>query len=514
MRLAVRYSEWITLALLTLASFAFFFWAYPYHLFHKEQTTLFLYNAESVAAYFERPAWLACLAGDFLTQFFYYIGGGPLVVSLVLSLLGLLTYDTVRRLTGRRMAVITMALVMIWEAGRLCGLVYPLSSTLALMGGLFLFGIYLRIKEMKIRVPAGIVCLVAGYGCFGYGAWIFLAFVTLSELKERRWVLAALFLSGVLVLPAGRYPATSWWGKADLDREYVLALDVETYFGNSRKVERLAQENRSFNWATYYYNLHNASQGVLSQRLLAHYQPATLGLFLPVDPSASYLSIQFANELWFQLGDMTMAEHCAMLSMIFSPRRTGSRMIKRLAEINLVNGDREAALKYLRILDKTWLYKGWARKRMADIPTENLRAWLEMKRSLIPTTDTLRQGNDVVTSLRNLLASHPGNKMAYEYLLCYHLLSKNIDAFAEDYVPGEINSRLYAEALLIHLARRGKIGVEELKQYQIPPETFHDFETYIRLYDKHQGDGTSLQKEYGRTYWFYYHYATFKQEES
>lgn len=33
-----------------------------------------------------------------------------------------------------------------------------------------------------------------------------------------------------------------------------------------------------------------------------------------------------------------MAEHCAMLSMIFSPRNSGSRMIKRLAEINLVNG--------------------------------------------------------------------------------------------------------------------------------------------------------------------------------
>ena len=57
-------------------------------------------------------------------------------------------------------------------------------------------------------------------------------------------------------------------------------------------------------------------------------------------------------------------EHCAMLSMIFSPRNSGSRMIKRLAEINLVNGDDEAALKYLRILDKTLLHKSWAEKRI------------------------------------------------------------------------------------------------------------------------------------------------------
>ena len=47
-------------------------------------------------------------------------------------------------------------------------------------------------------------------------------------------------------------------------------------------------------------------------------------LILPVNPSASFLSILFANELWFTLGDMTMAEHCAMLSMIFSPRNSGT----------------------------------------------------------------------------------------------------------------------------------------------------------------------------------------------
>ena len=124
------------------------------------------------------------------------------------------------------------------------------------------------------------------------------------------------------------------------------------------------ETDRQILWVSYYRNLYNAthpseinSPVSLSRNLLAWNQPGTNGLILPVNPSASFLSILFANELWFTLGDMTMAEHCAMLSMIFSPRNSGSRMIKRLAEINLVNGDDEAALKYLRILDKTLLHK-------------------------------------------------------------------------------------------------------------------------------------------------------------
>jgi len=39
------------------------------------------------------------------------------------------------------------------------------------------------------------------------------------------------------------------------------------------------------------------------------YQPASQGLFLPVAPHSTYLTIYAANEVWFALGDMTMAEH-------------------------------------------------------------------------------------------------------------------------------------------------------------------------------------------------------------
>ena len=46
---------------------------------------LFLYSGEFLRGYFQEEAWLACLTGDFLTQFFYYIGGGPFILSVVFN---------------------------------------------------------------------------------------------------------------------------------------------------------------------------------------------------------------------------------------------------------------------------------------------------------------------------------------------------------------------------------------------------------------------------------------------
>lgn len=507
----------ITLAVLAIAIFAFFFWMYPYHLFHKEQMMLFLYSGEFFRAYFQEEAWVACLVGDFLTQFFYYIGGGPLILSVVLTAFAGLTYQTSRQYIGKRYAFPLMLLLLVWEMGRSCGLAYPLSATLSLIGAEGIFLLYSRRQTEGQRLLSCIPAMLLCYWCFGYGAWLCLALMLLAGLIAHHQKLSVLLAGGILLLPATRYPATTWWSQPDLDREYVLGLDAEYYFGNPSKMRKNLQTDRQIPWATYYRNLYNAkypselnTPASLSRDLLAWDQPGTKGLILPVNPSASYLSILFANELWFTLGDMTLAEHCAMLSMIFSPRNSGSRMIKRLAEINLINGDDEAALKYLRLLDKTLLHKSWAEKRMPGQQTPPIKDWLEKKHAYIPTRDQLRIGEDAVTSLRNLVASNTGNLRAYEYLLCHHLLSKDLRSFWEDYVPGKVASPIFAEATLIHLARQGKIRAEELAKYKVPVEIAKQFADYTRLYEEKD---IRLKEKYGKSYWFYYHFATLASEK-
>lgn len=62
-----------------------------------------------------------------------------------------------------------------------------------------------------------------------------------------------------------------------------LALDSEMYFGRSEKVRKLLVEGEYRSpFTAYYYNLLNAQQNRLPDRLMDGYQPASQGLFLPV----------------------------------------------------------------------------------------------------------------------------------------------------------------------------------------------------------------------------------------
>lgn len=477
-----RYIEWGATGIGALALFLFFFKAVPYHLFHREQTQLFLCTADTLTEYWKHPAALACLAGDFLTQLFYYEGGGPAVMAAVLLLWGMVVFRLLLPYIGR-WAWVPAVLAVLWETGRQCGLTYPLSGTIALagIGGVLLLCRGCIRRSWKWGLPVSVPVLLLGYWLFGYGDW-----------------------------------SSKGYNTPDLGREHLLALDSEMYFGRREKVRKLlAEEEYRSPFATYYYNLLNARQRQLPDKLMDYYQPASQGVFLPVAPGFTYLTIYAANEAWFALGDMTMAEHAAILGMIFSPCHTGARAVKRLAEINLINGDEAAAMKYLRLLQKTMCYRDWAERRMPGRQTPEVRQWLERKRQLLPATDTLRSAADAPLSLRHLLRNHPENEMARDYLLCYDLLNKDIAAFARDYrefAANRVSSRLYAEGLLIHLAAN-KASLEEVKRWNIPPQVLDEFNEYTRLYEANGGNGAPLQAKYGKTYWFYFHYATMKNSD-
>lgn len=475
-----KYIEWRAAGIGALALFLFFFRILPYHLFHREQTQLFLLATEPLAGYLRHPAALARLSGDFLTQFFYYEGGGPTIMAVVLLLWGVVVFRLLVPYMGR-WAWVPTVLAVAWEAGRQCGLSYPLSGTIALtgIGGVLLLCRSCMRRSWKSGLPVSILAVLSGYWLFGCGDW-----------------------------------SSRWYNMPDLGREYLLALDSEMYFGRSEKVRKLLAEGEYRSpFTAYYYNLLNAQQNRLPDRLMDGYQPVSQGLFLPVAPHSTYLTIYAANEVWFALGDMTMAEHAAILGMIFSPHHTGARAVKRLAEINLVNGDEAAAMKYLRLLQKTMCYRDWAERRIPGKQTTEVCQWLERKRLLLPATDTLRSSADIPLSLRHLLRNNPDNTLACDYLLCFDLLNKDIGAFAGDYrefAAKKFPSRLYAEGLLIYLAGK-KASLDEVEKWNIPPQVLDEFGDYTRLYEANGGNGAPLQAKYGKTYWFYFHYATMKK---
>ncbi|WP_319591551.1 DUF6057 family protein [uncultured Draconibacterium sp.] len=561
---------------IAIVTFLFYQFLYSYHLFFKEQLQLFLYTPDYLLAYFHKPAALACLTGDFLTQFFYLRGGGPLVLALVFAVEWMLIQHTLKRIFPLKTAGWWALLSVAADFVSNLALAYPLANS---MGLIFVISFFLLIERSNNKVINSLLILVlsfVGHYLFGSTAFALPFLILFSKRFYQPNITVAVSLLLLVITPnilrpdyllslsaTYLFPVTSWKGillpaifilslliskliapvksfqrgfatvaivfaaiiaffgfriNANQNLEKILALDSETYFGNDTKVIELASKNNLENrFAAYYTNMALAKTGQLSNRLLEFYQPSVYGLILPVSQNESWQTILFSNEFFYLVGDMNLAQHSAMLGNTFSPYNRSARMIKRLAEINMVNEDYAGAEKFLRMLDKTLFHKKWAEKRLAENNASSKSQWLLEKRSQIAKIDTIRNGSEYLKSLEFLVKQNPQNHIALDYLLCYHLLNKDLEAFKTSYdrfaLPQFNNPpKVYGEALLIILFRENA-SEETVQQYKIQPDQIRDFTKYTSRFEAVNGKGEALKDNFGTSYWFYYHFATMQEEE-
>ena len=281
------------------------------------------------------------------------------------------------------------------------------------------------------------------------------------------------------------------YGSPDSDKDWLLGMCLEADKGNWEKLSGMTSEDRKSELGTYFHNLSNAMMGRLPDCLMDYYQPFERGLFLPVNEDSTPFIIAQSGEVWYRLGEMTMAEHSAMLGMAFSPNKTGKKFLQRLADINFIKGDTAAVIKYSNLLGE---YPEWTADKI-------------LIHTYVPTEDIIHSASAIRPTLKNLLRSNGENLMAYQYLMCFDLLIKDLDSFIEDYNPDMPDSRLYQEAALIYIASNNAVNQENLQKYRISEQTFSEFTDYTDIYIKNEGKGAALQEKYGKTYWFYYHFA-------
>jgi len=558
--------------------FFFFQLLYPYHLYFREQTQLFIFTPDYFISYFDKPAWLACYLGDFITQFFYLRGGGAVSVTLIFILeWWLIRY--ILRIFFEKSSMLALFPIVI-ECIFYFELYYNVAVSVAFIIVLFSFLLFSLIKNGKLSYFAAFLFVPVLYFLAGALSFIFPFLVIFSDIRNGKirlvyWLLLAaltglfplcmqsvylltikqayLFpLASVLHISAGscliiiilcmqiklfrRITISSVKSviilflllttlliaglrqTADFDREKILALSVETYFDNPEEVIRLSDKYKlSFAKATYYTNLALSQTGTMPEKLFDYYQPASIGLFLPVNSKSDWMSIFFSNEVFFHLGDMNMAQHSAMLGQIFSPRHRSSRMVKRLAEINMISGDTAVARKYLRMLDATLFHRKWAASYGKTLDGEDTERFQQIKEMQTKTIifDTLRMSSDYVSSLKLLTESNPDNINAVNYLMCYYLLNKDIKSFYSAYEKyGKQNttfqSVLYMQALLIKLFIEN-VPQQQLQSFGIPNDIITDFMDYTQLFEQSAGNMDMLREKYGSTYWFYFHFAQMKE---
>lgn len=300
---------------------------------------------------------------------------------------------------------------------------------------------------------------------------------------------------------------TAVYGEPSENMDKLFGAALEAVEGNWDKVRLLTEGSRPSDLFAYYHNLAMAMEGHLADSLMYYYQPFERGLFLPVDEKSGQMRIAASSEVWYRLGEMTMAEHSAMLAQIFSPEHFGVPYLKRLAEINLVNGQDEAALKYLRLLSAEDGCAEWVEDRLPGQESRKVREEISLLRSFAHRSDMVHRPTDYRGVLKSLLASNPDNQLAREYLLCLDIIVKDLEHFIEDYDPSRDRSRLYDEAVLIFLAQRGAMTPENVAHFRLSPEILQEFTDYNNMVIFNQGEMEPMQKKYGKTYWFFYQYA-------
>lgn len=496
--------------------------SYPSHLLWQEQNQIFLNTSHWLATYFDKPAWLGCLAGDWLTQFFGNVAAGAIILTLSIACsVALFTVAMLRLLPKVAVWVLTALFTLF-----LIGCSMPASTTLAfflcVVGGvgLGLVRLFIPLRDGRSINFSPLLVAVA-YWTFGFGSIITALLIILFAIKRKisqrgGWqcwtnaVFSIVICAGMpaalcnaYALPYAKallYPGIATPTLPQSRYEERLAISDAYYRRDYDLAKQLAlKADAPDDITAFYYYLSSAKQDSLPDCLLK-YPVRSLGTLTTIGETTPLMVINMMNDLYYELGDMTYAERAAMMRNVFSPRNRNVRMIRRLAEINLVSGDTLAALKYLRILDQTHAHYEWSKRHTPGNTAPDVEADILRRRALSNSKDNIRLGDNCRNIILELLESNPDNTVALDYLLCTDLLLKDMDTFKMDYdtycmQKGSPRYKdLYQQALMIYLAGTDA-PEEEWEKYIVSGPQMDLFNRY----SNRRGDPA-----FNNTYWYYF----------
>jgi hypothetical protein len=192
-------------------------------------------------------------------------------------------------------------------------------------------------------------------------------------------------------------------------------------------------------------------------------------------------------------------------------------ILKRLALINMVKGNIGAAKIYLGALGKTLFDADWARDYLARLqsdPNLSTDANIQQLRSVRLKKDhpTVVFANEKM--FLTLLSENSKNRMAFEYLMSWYLLTKQLDKLVGNI--GRLKElgysaipRHYEEALLINAY--GKNEPVFLHGYEAGPEASRQIESFSKIFNSYGGNKQAaihkLAEDYGGSYFFYHLYG-------
>jgi hypothetical protein len=306
---------------------------------------------------------------------------------------------------------------------------------------------------------------------------------------------AVVAVAGLLLVPSGfdvkKYELI----------EYDYLVRVKDWDGVIAKAERQTPDLPMSVSAT---NLALAMTNQLGERAFDFYQRGSEGLLPKFE--RNFATTQLTGEIYFHLGLVNTAQRFAFEAMEAIPNYNKSaRVVKRLVETNLINGQYKVAEKYLKMLEKTIFYRPFAQRVMAMLGDEkaiNAHPLYGTLRQYQLKEDFLFSDRELDKICGQLFMHNHQNQMAAQYLLMAPLLDRDIPRFMQyvQYVQSQIqyNPRSCQEAIAFAFMQQR----QQPPQGLLSPMMLQRMNEFTRIYSSGGRDAASLA-QFRNTVWYY-----------
>lgn len=268
-------------------------------------------------------------------------------------------------------------------------------------------------------------------------------------------------------------------------------------------------------WNVFQVNRALYHRGELLERMFAYPQVAgsvpTLSLqFESLTVTAQRAPLE-CGDILFDLGRINESQHMAYEAL----EQFGERphTLKRLVYLHAIKGEPDAARRFLAVLERSLLHRGWARDLLRQLDADPALAGLPVvaSRHALMVQRDFSGRLDLETMLSQLLEHDPRNRMAFEYLMAYYLLTRQVDKMVanlhrfDDFGQAGL-PRHCEEAILIHLDTTGSPAIDPGGR-RIRPETQRRGAEFVQAAERlqrHPAAFTALHQDFGDTYFFFY----------
>ena len=360
---------------------------------------------------------------------------------------------------------------------------------------------YYRYPGTVSPLPLGVMIwtvVVVFFGMVPDGhAWI-------KKLQQSKVVMA---LAYVLVIVA------SWFGiKASFDAMTYDLIDYDFLVRTEqwdKIIEKAEKKPATTPLSVSCVNLALSQKGMLADRLFEFYQNGGEGLFPTF--TRDMISPVSTAEIFFRLGMVNDAERYMFEAQEAIPNyRKSARLTRRIIECEIINGNYKVAAKLLRRLQKTLFYSNWANQTIALLGNEKainqhpiygkLRKYREKKQ------DFLFSDREMDQMLGLLFLNDNHNRMAYEYLVCYELLQRDMEKFMQyyplgrfvdyDHIPRSFQEILIGNWMKTHSDPRSI-------PYSVDAQNVNNTLNFIQLYMQNPKNPLLNQQPYVSNAWHY-----------